>query len=209
MDSARLAETMDGPTVPWMQQQASHCGAAIYGSLIINEDGRFFNRGAFVRPDGTITTYDKRHLFRMAGEHEHFSPGRKRVVVEYSGWRILLQVCYDLRFPVFSRNRNDHDLMLYVANWPAARRSPWSQLLPARAIENQSYVVGVNRVGMDGKGIHYMGDSVVIDPKGELLSACRPSSEEMITAILSHDALMDFREKFPAAMDADSFEIDL
>ena len=207
MNSVKLAETMEGATVQWLKEQARRLGAAIYGSAIIEENGRFFNRGLFATRDGRISSYDKRHLFRMAQEHDHFSPGTERVIVELGGWRILLQVCYDLRFPVFSRNRNDHDLMLYVANWPEARRYPWGQLLIARAIENQSCVVGVNRVGMDGNGIHYSGDSVVVDPKGLVIGACAPAKEEIVTSVLDHAALLEFREKFPAGLDADDFDL--
>ena len=209
MQSEKLAETMDGRTVTWMKEQAVRSGAAIYGSAIITEAGQYFNRGLFVRPNGSVTTYDKRHLFRMAREHKHFSGGRERVVVNYNGWRILLQVCYDLRFPVFSRNRNDHDLMLYVANWPEARRYPWSQLLIARAIENLSFVIGVNRVGMDGNGTHYSGDSVVIDAKGAVIASAQPSKEAMINATLDHAELIAFREKFPSHLDSDEFELKL
>ncbi|HEX2616411.1 MAG TPA: amidohydrolase [Flavobacteriales bacterium] len=207
MQSARLAEPMDGPTVTWMREQARIANAALYGSVIITEGGRYFNRGLFVRPDGTITHYDKRHLFRMADELAHYTEGDRRVIVELHGWRILLQVCYDLRFPVFARNRSDYDLLLYVACWPEVRRYPWSQLLIARAIENQSYVAGLNRVGMDGAGHHYSGDSVVLDPKGMPLLKATPSTEEACTAVLSHQELLDFRAKFPAHLDADAFEL--
>ena len=155
MRSQALAETMDGATVAWMRAQAKSLDAALYGSVIITEDTKYFNRGLFVQPSGKVTAYDKRHLFRFANENEHYAPGTERVVVEWRGWRILLQVCFDLRFPVFARNRSDYDAILYVANWPEARRFPWNQLLIARAIENQCYVLGGNRVGMDGKGIHY------------------------------------------------------
>ena len=137
MRSAALAETMEGTTVRWMREQAKALHAAVYGSAIITENGNHFNRGLFVRPDGQVATYDKRHLFRFANETEHFRAGTERVVVEWRGWRILLQICFDLRFPVFARNRGDYDAVLYVANWPEARRFPWSQLLIARAIENQ------------------------------------------------------------------------
>ena len=151
MRSAELAETMDGATVRWMREQTNALDAALYGSVIIQEAGNCFNRGLFVTPEGQVATYDKRHLFRFANETEHYSAGKERVVVEWRGWRILLQIWFDLRFPVFARNRGDYDAALYVANWPEARRFPWSQLLIARAIENQCYVAGVNRVGMDGK----------------------------------------------------------
>ncbi len=208
MRSEALAETMDGPTVAWMRDQSKVIGAAIYGSIIVEEAGRYYNRGLFVKPDGAVTHYDKRHLFRMAEEHDHFASGSQRVVVEHAGWRILLQVCYDLRFPVFSRNTNDYDLALYVANWPEARRYPWSQLLIARAIENLACVVGVNRVGMDGKGIHYSGDSVAIGPRGEVLGALEASREGFLTVTLDGAALQEFRTKFPAHLDADRFTIE-
>ncbi len=137
MRSKELAETMEGATVAWMREQAGSLDAALYGSVIITEGGKYFNRGLFVEPSGTVTVYDKRHLFRFADENDHYSPGAKRVVVEWRGWHLLLQVCFDLRFPVFARNKSDYDAMLFVANWPEARRYPWSQLLIARAIENQ------------------------------------------------------------------------
>jgi len=202
-----VAETMDGPTVDWMKEQAALTDAAIYGSVIISDGGKVFNRGLFVQPDGNVTHYDKRHLFRFANENDHFSAGDRRVVVELFGWRILLQICFDLRFPVFSRNRGDYDAVLYVANWPEARSYPWSQLLIARAIENQCYLVGVNRVGMDGKGIHYSGDSVAIDPKGQVMAACTPAHECVTHATFDAAALADFRAKFPVGMEADAFDL--
>lgn len=207
MQSRERAEDMDGPTMAWLRQQASTLDAAIYGSMIIVDLGRYFNRGLFVGPDGSVTTYDKRHLFRMAGEDAHYVPGDRRVVVEWRGWRILLQVCYDLRFPVFSRSRNDVDLMLYVANWPEPRRFAWSSLLVARAIENLAHVAGVNRVGMDGKGIHYTGDSVVLDPRGQELAAIGAGKEGVTTVTLEGAALLDLRAKFPTHLDADDFDL--
>lgn len=209
MRSHDLSETMDGSTTAWMRDQAAVVGAAIYGSVIIEDGGERYNRGLFVRPDGEITVYDKRHLFRMAEEHRHFAAGERRVVVHWKGWRILLQVCYDLRFPVFSRNRNDVDAMLYVANWPEARRYAWNQLSIARAIENQTYVVAVNRVGMDGQGHHYSGDSVVIDPRGAVVGKVDPSTEGSTTIALDRAGLDEFRTKFPAAQDADGFRLEL
>lgn len=214
MRSVDLAETMDGATVAWMREQARLTDAAIYGSAIITEGGQFYNRGLFVTPSGEVTVYDKRHLFRFANENEHYSAGTQRVVVEWRGWRWLLQICFDLRFPVFARaqsrdGRADYDAILYVANWPEARRYPWSQLLIARAIENQCYVVGVNRVGMDGKGNHYSGDSVVIDPRGSVLQQLEPSAEGMCTTALDRDSLEDFRVKFPVSRDADAFDLHL
>ncbi|MBK9764071.1 MAG: amidohydrolase [Flavobacteriales bacterium] len=208
-----LAETMDGPTVAWLREQADRTKAAIYGSVIIEEGGSVYNRGLYVTPNGSVTYYDKRHLFRFANENDHFTAGTERVIVELGGWRILLQICFDLRFPVFSRNRQngaraDYDAILYVANWPDVRSYPWSQLLIARAIENQCYVIGVNRVGMDGKGIHYSGDSAMIDPRGAV-ETCTLGKEECRTVTLQWDALEDFRAKFPVGLDADGFELDL
>lgn len=209
MRSVELAEGPDGSTVNWMKRQARELDAALYGSAIIKAGDRYHNRGLFVEPSGKVTSYDKRHLFRFANENEHYAPGRKRVVAEWRGWRLLLQVCFDLRFPVFSRNRGDYDAILYVANWPEVRRYPWSQLLIARAIENQCYVAGLNRVGMDGKGNHYSGDSVVIDPRGQVIDACDPGQECVRTISLSMEELVTFREKFPVAKDADDFELKL
>ena len=205
MDSRTAAEAMGGPTCQWLQQQARQRGVAICGSLAIKKGDQFFNRMLFTFPDGTQRHYDKRHLFRMAGEHERYQPGAERVVVEYKGWRILLQVCYDLRFPVFSRNRNDYDLALYVANWPAVRRQPWRKLLQARAIENLCYIAGVNRVGKDANGHEYSGDSMLVDFLGEPLID-EPAGQSFVkTRALSADDLEQFKERFPAWMDADQF----
>ena len=206
MRSAELAEGMDGRTVQWMREQARAVDAALYGSVIIEDGGQRYNRGLFVTPDGKVTTYDKRHLFRFAKETDHFTPGEGRVIVEWRGWRILLQICFDLRFPVFARNRGDYDAVLYVANWPEVRRYPWSQLLIARAIENQCYVVGVNRVGQDGNGHLYSGDSAVIDPRGAV-TAMEPSADGSLTSTLDRKSLEDFRCVFPVGMEADDFEI--
>jgi omega-amidase len=209
MRSAELAEGPDGAAVTWMKRQARELDAAVYGSAIINAGGRYYNRGLFVEPTGKVTVYDKRHLFRFANENEHYAPGGKRVVIEWRGWRLLLQICFDLRFPVFARNRGDYDAILYVANWPEARRYPWNQLLIARAIENQCYVAGLNRVGMDGRGNHYTGDSVVIDPKGQPVAIGEPGQEAVIEGTLQGQALEEFREKFPVGRDADDFELRL
>ncbi|MEO0997253.1 MAG: amidohydrolase [Pseudomonadota bacterium] len=205
--STAAAETMAGPTVRWLRERASAGGHAVVGSVKIVEDDRCYNRLLFVTPDGEITAYDKRHLFRMAGEHERYQAGRGRVVVNLAGWRLLLQVCYDLRFPVFSRNRDDYDAVIYVANWPAARRSAWQRLLPARAIENLAYCIGVNRVGQDGNGIDYAGDSVILDYIGDELAAAGAAATT-ISATLSAGGLARFRRKFPAHLDADEFRID-
>lgn len=208
MRSTELAEGMDGRTVQWMREQARALDAALYGSAIIEEGGRRYNRGLFVTPDGAVTSYDKRHLFRFAKETEHYAPGRERVVVQWRRWRLLLQICFDLRFPVFARNRGDYDAILYVANWPEVRRHPWSQLLIARAIENQCYVVGVNRVGQDGNGHLYSGDSVMVDPRGAL-EGLTPGEDAVLTTAFKGAALEDFRSKFPVALEADDFEMRL
>jgi predicted amidohydrolase len=206
MRSVELAEGMDGRTVHWMREQAKALDAALFGSVIIREGDQCHNRGLFVTPDGSVTTYDKRHLFRFAKETDHYAPGDRRVVVEWRGWRLLLQICFDLRFPVFARNRGDYDAILYVANWPEVRRYPWNHLLIARAIENQCYVVGVNRVGQDGNGHLYSGDSAMIDPRGAV-EAIPPGQEALLTVTFNGAALEDFRAKFPVAMEADDFEL--
>lgn len=212
MRSAALAETMEGPTVKWMRAQAQALDAALYGSVIITADGQYFNRGLFVKPDGEVVVYDKHHLFRFANETDHYSAGAERVVVEWRGWRVLLQICFDLRFPVFARNGHgttvpDYDAALYVANWPEVRRHPWSTLLMARAIENQCYVVGANRVGMDAMGHHYTGDSVIVDPRGTVVGQVPPAQEGIVAAVFGREALEEFRAKFPVAMEADGFTL--
>ncbi|MCZ8131792.1 MAG: amidohydrolase [Steroidobacteraceae bacterium] len=205
MEAARLAETMDGPSVAWLRETAARLGAVVAGSLIIDDDG-CRNRFVWARPDGTLAWYDKRHLFRMAREHEHYVAGRERRVLEVRGWRVLAQVCYDLRFPVFARNRGDYDLAAYVANWPAARRYAWVTLLRARAIENLCFVAGVNRIGTDGRGIEYAGDTAVLDPLGAPLVDC--GAAPAVTAVtLSSVALREHRTRFPAYLDADEFRL--
>lgn len=224
MKSEKLAETMTGKTVTWMKEQAKKSNSVIIGSLIIKEeitspsaDGRqrgmkFFNRLVWTQPNGDFYTYDKRHLFRMAKEHENFSAGNKRLIVEYKGWKICLLVCYDLRFPVWSRNFSltetpAYDCLIYIANWPEVRKTPWSKLLEARAIENQCYVVGVNRVGIDGTNHVYSGNSVVINPKGEKITTVPEHKECTQTVSLSLKELTDFRTLFPVGLDGDEFEI--
>ncbi|ADB41399.1 nitrilase family protein [Spirosoma linguale] len=224
MDARAVAEPMNLTTFRWMKQMASQTGAVVTGSYVVKENGNFFNRLIWMQPDGQFDTYDKRHLFRMAGEDTVYTAGAQRIVKEWKGWRICPLVCYDLRFPVWSRNTPvpphvptdfspspkpttfDYDLLLYVANWPAARRNPWNTLLQARAIENLSYVVGVNRVGQDGNGHPYSGDSAVIDFKGEVLFR-ETDVETVHQQTLSLDELRAFRTKFPANLDADSFTL--
>ena len=208
------AEGMDGPTVRWIQDQASRLGAVVTGSVQIREGGGVFNRLLWATPDGQLRHYDKRHLFRMAGEHERYAAGRERLTVELKGWRICPLVCYDLRFPVFVRNRFaaeapgrfDYDLLVFVANWPSARAHAWRTLLRARAIENLCCVAAVNRVGRDGNDIHYGGDSVALDELGHALVECG-SRVQVVTTTFQADALAGHRARFPAQMDADTFQL--
>jgi len=208
MDSADIAETEPGPALSWMQAQAVKYDCAISGSLAVRTtNGTLVNRLYFVTPDGQVQHYDKRHLFRMAGEHQAYQAGNERVIVSYRGWRILLQVCYDLRFPVFSRNRADYDAIIYVANWPAARSRAWWLLLQARAIENQAYVFGCNRVGQDANGIDYSGDSLLVDYLGQPLAELAPAQSGILYAVADLQALQASRAKFPAQLDADAFAL--
>jgi predicted amidohydrolase len=206
MDAAALAEDMAGPTIGWMREEAAALGCVITGSLIIREQGRCYNRLVWARPDGTLQHYDKRHLFRIAGEQDHYVAGGRRLVVELKGWRVCPMICYDLRFPVWSRNRDDYDLLLYVANWPQRRAHAWSTLLKARAIENLSYVVGVNRIGRDGNGAAYAGDSVALDFLGRTLSS-EGGGDRVETAVLDLESLHAYRRSFPVHLDADRFEL--
>lgn len=208
MNSEALAEPMDGRTVRWMTDMAKQTGRVIVGSMIAVEDGRHYNRMVWMPPNGEYRTYDKRHLFRFAGEDQYYSPGKERCIVEWKGWRIQLSVCFDLRFPVWLRNRDDHDLLICNANWPEPRRDAWKTLLKARAIENQVYVAGVNRVGEDGKGMHYAGDSAVVHPKGHVIDAPEPFEESSMTLTLSANDLNEFREKFPVLLDRDEFRLE-
>lgn len=192
--------------VQWMVQKAANIHAAMAGSLAWEENGKRFNRFFFIKPDGGQVTYDKRHLFAYGGESLYYTAGEQRVIAVYKGMRFLLQICYDLRFPVFSRNKNDYDAILYVANWPASRSEVWKTLLRARAIENQSYVVGVNRTGSDSN-CAYSGCSTVIDPYGNTLAQCPPDEEDITSADINPECLEHFRNKFRAWADADQFEL--
>lgn len=200
------AEGMDGEGVAWMREMARRADAAVTGSLVIAENDAIYNRLIWATPEGGLQWYDKRHLFRMAGEHKRYAGGDRRLVVEWRGWRIYPLVCYDLRFPVWCRNREDYDLILFVANWPRARRHAWRSLLVARAIENLSWVVGVNRIGLDGNDVDFAGDSLIIDPLGEIV-ADLADRDENLTYALSAAQLLEHRERFPAHLDADSFSI--
>lgn len=208
MNASTVAEPMDGKSVDWLKDRSSKYGIAICGSLIIQEGGTFYNRLVFVEPSGKVSCYDKRHLFTMGGENTAYTPGNSRLIVKYRGWRICPLICYDLRFPIWSRNRRDYDLLVYVANWPEQRSLVWNILLKARAIENQSYVVGINRVGTDGNNITYSGQSQIIDAKGTELAVGQEYSEEVVFAELSQAKLEQFRRKFPVLDDADSYSID-
>ncbi len=197
-----MAESTNSETLRWMQRTAAELDSAIAGSIAVEEDGKFYNRFYFVHPDGTVDHYDKKHLFTFGGEHKHFTAGNERVVVNFRGTRILLEVCYDLRFPIWSRNHGDYDMIIYVASWPTPRVEAWNALLVARAIENQCYVAGVNRVGTD-PNCEYCGGSVIIDPYGKTIAACKRGKEEAASAEIDLAALEAFREKFPVLKDAD------
>jgi omega-amidase len=208
----KYAETMEGSTIKWMQQKAKEKNAVIVGSLLINDKGQFFNRIVWMQPDGNSFTYDKRHLFRMSDEFKLLNGGNERTIINYKGWNINLLICYDLRFPIWSKNtytagKYEFDLMIYVANWPAARSYIWQTLLRARAIENQSYIVGVNRIGTDGADTKYTGDSMIIDPMGNILLQANPEVEEIHSLKLSKNFLEEFRNKFTVGLDWDEFSI--
>ncbi|PLB19366.1 MAG: Aliphatic amidase AmiE [Flavobacteriaceae bacterium FS1-H7996/R] len=200
-----VAETMDGKTVAWMQEQAQKTGAAIVGSLIISENKTYYNRLLFVDPSGSITIYDKRHTFTLAGEDKIYSAGKEKVIINYKGWKICPLVCYDLRFPVWARNIENYDVLLYVANWPKPRIFAWDTLLKARAIENMSYVVGVNRVGLDGAQNEYSGNSAVYDVLGNAITAIKPNREQVEVAILERSHINFYRNKLKFLADKDEF----
>jgi predicted amidohydrolase len=208
MEAAGQAETMSGPTVAWLREQAAAHDAVVTGSVIIEENGAYFNRLLWVRPDGSLSHYDKRHLFTLAGEQHTYTPGQARLVEDWRGWRICPLVCYDLRFPVWSRNQPTapYDLLLYVANWPAVRRTAWMTLLRARAIENVACALGVNRIGQDALGHDYSGDSALIDAKGNYLVEAN-SEAGIFTHTLRRDELDEFRTRFTALNDGDAFEL--
>ncbi|MCS6990352.1 MAG: amidohydrolase [Chitinophagales bacterium] len=201
-----LAEPMDGPTVAWMQQMASQKGAALCGSLMIEEGGRYYNRLIWMEPSGMKHCYDKRHLFSMGSENQYYTAGRKRLTVTWHHWRLRLIICYDLRFPVWCRNDDEYDILVVVANWPQRRIEAWNALLVARAIENQCYVAGVNRVGNDGHQVYHNGSSCLIDPMGKVLWQCT-DREEVYTATLSASWLQHVRQSLPFLGDRDRFEI--
>ena len=217
MNSKSIAEPMSGEAVSWLINMASATNTAIGGSIIIEEEGKIFNRFVLAKADGQIHTYDKRHLFRMGDEDRHFSQGERLLDFNLKGWKIRPQICYDLRFPVWSRNKfhaltegcitADYDLLIYVANWPEVRVSAWQKLLFARAIENQAYVAAVNRIGEDGNGVNCSGSSMIIDYKGEIIWQAKEEREIIQTVTLEREPLNTFRQKFPVGLDADEFTI--
>lgn len=206
MDPAAVAEKMSGDTVLWLQSMAMENNTALAGSIVIEENGKFYNRLLFVRPSGTIEHYDKRHLFTLAGEHHKYTPGREKLIVDYLGWKICLLICYDLRFPVFSRNAENYDLLVYVANWPKPRMAAWDALLKARAIENLCYTAGVNRIGEDENGNNYIGHSQMIDALGNYIIA-PDESEAVLSAELNLNELGATRQKFAFLEDRDRFTV--
>ena len=197
-----IAETEPSETLLWMQRKAKAVDAALAGSVALCKEGKYYNRFYFVKPDGSVEHYDKKHLFTYGGEHLRFTAGDRRVVVEFRGVRFLMEVCYDLRFPVWARNHGDYDAILYVASWPTSRVEAWSTLLRARAIENQCYVVGVNRVGDDPACI-YCGGSAIIDAYGRTMAECERNKECEVSAEIDMEKLQAFREKFPVLKDGD------
>jgi omega-amidase len=214
MNASKLTEHMNMRTFKWMKQMADQTGALVLGSYIVTVHERYYNRLLWMEPGGNFKTYDKRHLFRMANEHKTYSSGESLLISTWKGWRICPLVCYDLRFPVWSRNKWDHnnrklsyDLAIYVANWPTTRIDTWDTLLKARAIENLSYVVGVNRIGQDGNGIEHNGHSAIISPKGDQIFI-NEGMETTRTMELNANALQAFRDRFPAFLDADDFNIE-
>ncbi len=207
MKPQELSETMNGESVQWMKGHAVRLNAAVTGSLIIQDGGKYFNRVIWAQPDGVLRHYDKRHRFSYAGEDEEYTAGEDRPTWEWNGWRIRPQICYDLRFPVWSRNDNAYDLLFYVANWPARRSYPWKALLRARAIENMAYVVGVNRVGLDGNNIEYSGDSAVIDSLGATIVEAESGAEDVLMIEIDKGHLEETRSRFGFLNDRDEFKL--
>ena len=212
MNPEKNAEEHLGEGFKWMQKMAKQKNAIITGSIATKENSNYYNRLFWVEPNGKHDSYDKRHLFRMAKEDEHYTAGTKKIIKQIREWNVCPLVCYDLRFPVWSRNRFkngewDYDVLIYVANWPEVRSYPWKQLLIARAIENQCYVIGLNRIGKDGNDFAHSGDSMVINPRGEIISKTKAHEESIETISLDMPYLQDFRKVFPVGLDGDGFEL--
>jgi predicted amidohydrolase len=207
MQPEKFAETMDGPSVDWMRRISAEKKVILTGSLMIKEDEKYYNRLIWMLPNGELGYYDKRHLFAFAEEDQHYSAGNKRLIASVKGWKINLQICYDLRFPVWARQQGvEYDLLLYVANWPEKRNHAWKTLLTARAIENQCITIGVNRVGLDGNNIAHSGDSLIVGPLGEVLYHCA-YEEAIFTITLQKEEINNARSQFPFWKDADFFQI--
>lgn len=203
-----LSEPIDGETISSVKRWVAEYDIAIVGSFIASEGGRYYNRAFFITPDGREYYYDKRHLFRMAGEDRNFAAGEKRLIIDYRNWKICPMVCYDLRFPVWTRNvDNEYDVLIFVANWVSARKEVWNTLLRARAMENIAYVCGVNRIGLDGRTFAYHGGSIVYSPKGENIADAGENEEKILSCTLKREDLETLRTKFPVWQDADVFEI--
>ena len=211
MNAAKMAEPMNGHAIKWMMDTAKEKKCVVAGSLIISENGHFFNRLIWMNPDGTFAHYDKRHLFSLAKEEQTFAPGKNKLIIDYKGWKILPLICFDLRFPVWSRRTKsaDYDLLIYAANWPERRITAWNQLLIARAIENQCHVAGLNRFGNDGNNIYHSGESAVVNYKGEVISDINAHEECIETVELNKIELLEFRKQLPFLEEADDFVIKL
>jgi predicted amidohydrolase len=207
MNPNQVAETMNGETILWMKEVAKRSDSAICGSLVISENNNYHNRFVFVTPKGDLQHYDKRHTFTLAGEHKVYMAGSKRLMVHYKGWKIFPLICYDLRFPVWARNTDDYDVIMYVANWPKPRVDAWDALLKARAIENMSYCVGVNRVGFDANGYEYVGHSAVYNGLGECITDFEPSKEQTKCVTLDKNHLQTIRQKLKFLDDRDAFTL--
>lgn len=205
MNAAAIAETMQGETVQWLQNLAQKKAIAITGSIVVREKNHFYNRSLFVHPSGKIDSYDKKHTFTLAGEHEVYSSGVERIIVEYKGWKICPLICYDLRFPVWARNTENYDLLLYVASWPKPRIEAWDSLLKARAIENMSYTIGVNRVGVDPNKYEYTGNTVCYNTLGNCLAKNNQGNEEILIVELDKEAQIKTRNRFQFLNDKDEF----
>jgi predicted amidohydrolase len=209
MEPKLVAEKMDGTTVQWMQEMASTYEFAIVGSLVIEENEQYFNRAIFVHPNGALEIYDKRHCFSLAGEHENYTAGTEKLIVAYKGWKICPLICYDLRFPVWSRFDEEYDVLIYMANWPKPRILAWDALLKARAIENMSYCIGVNRVGKDANDYEYIGHTSVFDFLGKEIGRTQEGEEDIVECVLTKSELYKTRKKLNFLNDRDSFEIRL
>ena len=213
MNPEKNAEMHEGAALAWMKKKSAEKNCVITGSVAVKDDGKYFNRLYWVLPNGTYSYYNKRHLFSMGNEDKHYTAGNKKTIVELKGWKINLLVCYDLRFPVWCRNKWDknnnaeYDAMLFVANWPEVRSYPWKQLLVARAIENQSYVIGLNRIGKDGNDFSHSGDSAVLNPRGEIISKTKANEDSIETIEIDYNYLCEFRKSFPVGLDDDRFNV--